>query len=127
MQEFLNDATDKVECGSPRTKDNSGLKMRNTFKESSVTSSTIVGTPLIDAGKKRHRSRIRDKRTSDADEELVRLSFLEKKIAERGRFRDLEKTIERVQTFKTPHRRGDSQKTKTAERALSQRSNSSVV
>ena len=45
---------------------------------------------------KRHRSRIRDKRNSEADDDLVRLSFLEKKIAERGRFRDLEKTIERV-------------------------------
>ena len=51
---------------------------------------------MIDVNQNRNRSRIRDKRTSDADEELVRLSFLEKKIAERGRFRDLEKTIERV-------------------------------
>ena len=40
------------------------------------------GTPLVD-GSKRHRSRIRDQRQSAADEELVNLSFMEKKIAER--------------------------------------------
>ena len=87
---------DKVELASPTNRKQSSLKMRNAFKQESSTSSTIGGTPLIDVNSKRNRSRIRDKRTSDADEELVRLSFLEKKIAERGRFRDLEKTIERV-------------------------------
>ena len=48
----------------------------------------------------------------------MNLSFMEKKIAERGRFRNLEKTIEKVQTFKAPkHRRNESHKIRTAERA----------
>ena len=60
----------------------------------------------------------------------MNLSFMEKKIAERGRFRNLEKTIEKVQTFKAPkHRRNESHKIRTAERAelFSQRSGDSVV
>ena len=85
-----------------------------------------MAAPVNDKGKKRERSRIRDKRTSEADDDIVRLSFLEKKIAERGRFRDLEKTIERVNTFKTPMKqRRNSNKSRTIDQT-SQRSNSTV-
>ena len=81
-------------------------------------------------GGKRHRSRIRDQRQSAADEELVNLSFMEKKIAERGMFRNLERTIEKVSTIRGPtSRRNESHKTRTEERSalISQRSGDSYV
>ena len=121
-QEIFNDRTDQVEVGSPKS--NKGMKL---YKQESKTSDYGLATPVNDKGKKRDRSRIRDNRKGDADDDLVRLSFLEKKIAERGRFRDLEKTLERVNTFKTPHKsRGNTNKSRTIEK-MSQRSNSTIV
>ena len=122
-QEIFNDRTDQVEVGSPKSTHNKGMKL---YKQESKTSDYGLATPVDHKGKKRDRSRIRDNRKGEADDDLVRLSFLEKKIAERGRFRDLEKTIERVQTFKTPHKRRDTHKSRTIEK-MSQRSNSTVV